>query len=107
MPRHLAALALIALASCAKLAEDAGGEAAEAIVCPTDLINCGLVYVCEASAGNDLGHVEICVDDGDLEAAEAVYGSCEPTPRHQGLCYYHCDGGRGCNAFNGCFCPPE
>lgn len=89
----------------------AGGTVADAIACPTGLVDCGHVYMCEASAGNALGHVEVCVDDdgdGDeLGRAEDLYGPCEPTPRHQGLCLMQCDpgDGRGCNAFNGCLCP--
>lgn len=107
---------LMALACCTT-AKDVGGEVggsvAEWIACPTDLINCGHVYMCEATAGNELGHAEFCLNDDDapedLDAAEAKYGACEPTPRHQGLCLYCCGPGcgRGCNAYSGCYCPPE
>ena len=85
---------------------------AEWIACPTDLVDCGWVYMCEAEADNPLGHVELCInvdDDPDaLAAAEAVYGPCEPTPRHQGLCVWGCPPdapglpeGHGANAYNG------
>jgi hypothetical protein len=90
--------------------ESAGGEVAEFIACPTDLIDCGHVYECEQAADNELKHVEICIDDDDhpedLDAAEVVYGACWPTPRHQGLCLFCCGPtcGRGANAFNGTFC---
>ncbi len=67
---------------------------------------CGDVYVCEMPADNALGRVEICVQrDVPLEDVEAVFGACSPTPRHVGLCYWHCDPGAGCNAFSGCWCP--
>lgn len=92
-----------------------------AVVDPDDLVGtaeaycaahpelpCGHVFECDAEADNALGHVELCVlDTLPLESAEAVYGSCHPTPRHEGLCWYCCGAGctAGCNAFNGCFCP--
>lgn len=91
--------------------QTAGGDVAEFVACPTDLIDCGHVYMCAAEADNDLGHVEICINDDDAPddaaAVEEMYGRCEPTPRHQGLCLYCCgpDCGRGGNAFNGTFCP--
>lgn len=104
-------LFLFACLGCSTI-ESAGGEVAEVIACPTDLIDCGHVYECEQTADNELGHIEICVnDDGDnggaqLESAENAFGNCVPTPRHQGLCAWHCDGGRGCNALDGCWgCP--
>jgi hypothetical protein len=108
------ALVLVLLASCSVVGwvEDkgasAGGVAVELVACPTDLIDCGHVFLCEAPANNPLDHVEICInDDGDNDdfaQAERKYGTCAPTPRHQGLCRYHCDGGAGCNAYNGCYC---
>lgn len=100
----LSALLLVLLAvQCAGCgaAADAGGAVTEWIACPTDLIDCGQVFVCGVS--------EICVDDTDeaLAAAELDLGACEPTGRHQGLCRFCCgpDCGRGCNAFQGCHCP--
>jgi hypothetical protein len=90
---------------------EVGGHAAEWIACPTDLVNCGHVYMCDAFADNELGHIEICVDDDDhpeqLADVEAAYGECDLTPRHQGLCLFCCgtDCGRGGNAYNGTWCP--
>jgi hypothetical protein len=94
-------------------AGEVGGTVAEWVACPTGLIDCGHVYMCEEAADNALGHVEICINDdatdgtAQFDAAELEYGACEPTPRHQGLCKW-CSGadcGRGCNAFNGCYRP--
>ena len=91
---------------------EVGGHVVQWIACPTDLIDCGHAYMCEAAADNELGHVEICVDDDDhpeqLADVEALYGACDLTPRHEGLCLMKCppDTGSGCNAFNGCWCPP-
>ena len=117
--------ALLALALCAcgglesagsaakKIGGFLGGTVAEYTACPTDLVDCGHVFMCEALADNPLGHVEICIDDdeeGLFEQAEEMYGMCEPTPRHQGLCIDTCTeesplpGGKGANAFNGSFC---
>jgi hypothetical protein len=87
---------------------DIGGNIAEWIACPTDLIDCGHVYECAAPADNPLGHVEICVDDETaIEDVEAVYGDCAPTPRHEGLCSWCCGAncGRGANAYDGAWCP--
>lgn len=99
------AAALLLLLGCTTV-RDAGGQVAEWVACPTSLIDCGHVYVCATPADNELGVVEICVDvddqPGDLDAAEAIYGACEPTPRHQGLCIW-CPAGAGANAFNGSF----
>jgi predicted small secreted protein len=99
---------IVALLGACSTVEGAGGSVTEFVACPIDVIDCGHVYLCEQAADNELGHVETCVDDdtdGQLEAAEHAYGACVPTPRHEGLCRYHCDGGQGCNAYNGCFCP--
>jgi hypothetical protein len=90
--------------------ETGAGDVTEFVACPTDLIDCGHVYLCEQAADNELGHVEVCVDDdtdGQLAAAERVYGACVPTPRHQGLCSFQCPSAKGCNAFTSCFCPEE
>ena len=90
---------------------EVGGTAAEWIACPTDLIDCGHVYQCASAADTPSGFVEICVNDDDapedLDAVEAMYGACELTPRHQGLCLFCCgpDCGRGGNAYNGTYCP--
>lgn len=107
---------LVCLSACPKaktVLGEVGGAAAEYIVCPVfPGLNCGHVFMCATPAENELGHVEICVDDDDdskddLALAEATYGTCEPTPRHQGICIW-CPEESGCNAFSGCFnCPAE
>ena len=90
---------------------EVGGTAAEWIACPViPGLDCGHVFVCATPAENALGQIELCIDDDNEDAtaladAEAIYGPCEPTPRHQGICVF-CPEERGCNAFNGCFgCP--
>jgi hypothetical protein len=100
----------ILLLACTEV-RDAGGQLAEWIACPTDLIDCGRVYQCAAESDTPSGHVEICIDYDDqpeqLDEIEALWGRCEPTPRHQGLCVMRCppETGAGCNAFSGCYCP--
>jgi hypothetical protein len=100
-------------------AKDAGGKVggrfAEYTVCPLDistLIECGHVFECDGTvADTPGGFIELCIDDDDhpeqLDAIEALYHDCAPTPRHEGLCSYCCgpDCGRGANAYNGCYCP--
>jgi hypothetical protein len=114
----IAAAIWLVLSACVgcTLAKEVGGEVGgtigEVIACPVGLFDCGHVYLFpESPADNELGGVELCVDDDDhpedLDAAELVYGPSEPTPRHQGLCKW-CTGddcGRGCNAFSGCWDP--
>lgn len=107
----LLAAGLFACAQVKEAGGEVGGHLAEWIACPTDLIDCGHVYMCEQAADNALGHIEICVDDDDhpeqLADVEAAYGACDLTPRHEGLCLYCCgaDCGRGGNAYNGTWCP--
>jgi len=107
-----AAFVWLVLSSCIGCGaiKDAGGEVGgtlgDVIACPIGLFDCGHVYVC--------GGLELCIDDDnsetdDLSAAEEIYGTCEPTHRHQGLCRW-CAGpdcGRGCNALQGCFVVPQ
>jgi hypothetical protein len=108
------ALLVIVLAACSSVKQvggEVGGHLAEWIACPTDLVDCGHVFMCAAPADNELGHVEICIDDDDhpeqVQDVEAVYGECILTPRHEGLCIMKCppNTGAGCNAFSGCWCP--
>lgn len=116
----MASILSLLLSGCAQVKQvggEIGGHVAEWIACPTELIDCGHVYLFEAVADNPLGHVELCVDDdGDpdaLAAAEAVYGLAEPTPRHEGLCVWGCPPdapglpeGRGGNSYSGVWgCP--
>lgn len=87
-----------------------GGHAAEWIACPTGILECGHVFMCEGTPrDNPLGIVEICIDDDDhpeqLDAIESTYGMCSPTSRHEGLCWYGCKPHDGCNAYDGCYCP--
>ena len=75
------------------------------ILCLAHPDACGDVWMCEQEAENELGHVEICVQrDTPLEEVEALYGPCEPTPRHVGLCWWRCPSQAGANAFNGSWC---
>lgn len=115
-------VALVALSACGtydaatSAAKSIGGWAAgtlaEYTICPANIIDCGHVFECTGTrADTPSGFVELCLNDDDepeqLDEIEAMYGMCSPTPRHQGLCRW-CppDGGRGCNAFNGCWgCP--
>lgn len=109
-------LMLMALVACDQASSvggfvKSGGEEIAAahgeIACLLYPEKCGDVYMCEMEADNELGHVEICIQrDMVLEDIEAAVGECKPTPRHVGLCYWHCDEGAGCNAFSGCWCPP-
>lgn len=114
----IAPLLIIALCGCDAIKGAAkqaggyvGGNLAEYTVCPLGVIECGHVFQCEGTrADTPSGYVEVCIDDDDqpeqLDEIETLYGDCSPTPRHQGLCNWHCDGGKGCNAFSGCWgCP--
>lgn len=112
-------LAALLLSSCsvAGWVEDKGASAAataaDVVLCPIGLFDCGQVYACFGTPrDNPLGVVEICIDYDDqpeqLDEIEAKYGECEETPRHEGLCRYCCGEGcpaRGSNAFNGMYCP--
>jgi hypothetical protein len=105
------AMSLVACQTVKDVGGEIGGTAAEWIACPTDIVPCGHVFQCYGTAAaTPSGYVEVCIDDDDqpeqVDGIEAAFGLCEPTPRHQGLCFWHCDGGRGCNAFSGCWgCP--
>lgn len=72
-----------------------------------------LVYECDTGSGDWYERVELCWDS---DAAELEYSLadwrpqpivCRPTSRHAGPCIYRCPSERGCNAFNGCWCPEE
>jgi hypothetical protein len=106
----MVAVALSACDACKRAGGDIGGTVAEYTACPAGIVECGHVFQCYGTPSDTpSGYVEICIDDDDhpeqLDAIEALYGSCEPTPRHEGLCLYGCDPHRGCNAFSGCYCP--
>ena len=71
---------------------------------------CGTVYQFATPCPNEIGHIEICVLDEDLEAAIAKYGPAQFTSRNDfdevirlGVpppCFWP---GPGCNALNGCW----
>jgi hypothetical protein len=62
----------------------------------------GVVYECTDEAGSV---VELCYNQDRSDIEDDLEVSCEPTSRHSGPCWYHCDGGAGCNATGGCYCP--
>ena len=91
------------VAACAEI-KGIGADLAEVSYC--ELETCGEVFLCILSTGST---AEWCWVDGNagelVKASGAV--SCVPTPRGGALgwpCLYHCDGGKGCNAYSGCFC---
>lgn len=98
----LAAFALL-LAGCQSCREIGGGAG-------LDLPFLDVVYECAAIDGTGRV-VELCYDGGATELGRQLADepggmwTCEPTSRHLGPCWYHCDAGRGCNAFDGCYCP--
>lgn len=81
-------------------------------------ICCG-VYGFAQGSSNELGHVELCVLDEDLDAAQSLHGVARPSwsvrfhgyPHPVGfwLCatetYTPKKDERGCDAHDGCFCP--
>ena len=81
-------------------------------LCASYGVTCGQVYEFSALADNPIGHVEMCVLEQDLPAAEARYGrarlSSSPRFDNGNLCI-HCCGddcpARGANAYSGTFCP--
>lgn len=90
------------------ITEDDVADIAEGYCASRPELTCGHVYLCETPAENEFGLTEICLlDDIPLPVLEEVHGTCIPTPRHQGLCWWCCGAGcgAGCNAYNGCFCP--
>lgn len=105
MKASLVVLIAIALAGCQSCREIGGGAG-------LDLPYFDVVYECEAVDGTGRV-VELCYDGGATELGEALADepgglwTCEPTPRHFGPCIYCCGPscGRGCNAFQGCYCP--
>ena len=72
---------------------------------------CGHVWLCTSPStnpDNQYGRMEVCLlDDISVSVLEDLYGPCEPTPRHVGLCWVCC--GTGCgvggNAYDGTYCP--
>lgn len=87
---------------------------------------CAVVYGFARPADNELGHVELCVMDEDLELAESMFGSARWSwsPRltkythgfYAPACFWMCGaqyaGVSGCNAYGGavpdvgsCLCP--
>lgn len=84
--------------------------------CKSQGYQCGHVWECENMLHADLHMpmVEVCVWDEIPISEPASYygGTCHPTmdPRFDGLpnlCFWCCGDmcPRGCNAYDGCFCP--
>lgn len=84
--------------------------------CRENNLDCELVYAFPQTFDtNPLGAVEMCVRKDDLAIAEALLGpgDISPDPRFdtwkalgvQPVCWYQCPTAKGCNAYNGCFCP--
>jgi hypothetical protein len=77
---------------------------------------CATVYAFAEPADNELGHVELCVRERDLDQAQSQHGIAWPSDSERfakyaaiGIdppCFWCCTGdcGRGANAFNGTFC---
>jgi hypothetical protein len=110
---------VLALAACkqassvGKVAVGAGPVAAlEAYCAIGDDPRCGQVYACATEWNNEIGLVEICVSDStDIAEVEDRWGACELSPHERfddlgHRCYWHCPAGKGCQGFNGCWCPP-
>ena len=76
-----------------------------------DLPGLGVTYECVIQGPGYEDTLELCYDEDHLSLS--IWESlgregtvvCKPTQRHAGPCYYHCDGGSGCNALHGCWCP--
>lgn len=107
------ALAIVALAACSTDFDipSAPGVFVGEQYCIAYSLDCGQVYEFAAVADNPLGHVELCVLDGDLDDAIAKYGPARlsTSPRFNGgnLCVWQCPSARGCNAYNSCWCGGE
>ena len=108
------ALILLLLVGCTQVIEATTdpedlAAGAEAYCAANPHLPCGHVYACEQPADNELGRVEVCVLGPwrDVPEVEAVYGPCEPTPRHVGLCWWCIGEGctAGCNALTSCWDP--
>lgn len=108
---------LVALVGCSPLGEVKGLGADLAELGPCDLYadlgggTCGEVFSCDLGSAT----AELCwVDDNAQELTSALLqdyptASCRPTPRGGALgwpCVYDCSPGhKGCNAYQGCYCP--
>lgn len=90
------ALLLLLLISCRVYGGEDSDPATEGL---------GFVYVCTDVAAAQ--SVELCWGGSDQTLAESLGASwwCRPTERHIGACLYVCPGQKGCNAFQGCWCP--
>lgn len=79
---------------------------------------CATVYAFAEPANNDLGHVELCVREQDLSAAQDEHGIAWPSDDVRfskyaiaGIdppCFWCCgnDCSRGANAYGGSYCLP-
>lgn len=107
--QRFAALLLAACSTDVDIPATPGIELGEAY-CDAWHLPCGQVYQFTATAQNPIGHVELCVLEQDLAAAEATWGasmlSTSPRFNDGNICILRCDGGKGCNAYSGCWgCP--
>jgi hypothetical protein len=81
-----------------------------------DNAECATVYAFAEPADNELGHIELCVREQDLRAAQLEHGIAWPSDSERfakyaaiGIdppCFWCCTGdcGRGANALNGTYC---
>lgn len=109
---------LVMLAACSNVVEEIepGVEdvvgIAEEYCRANPTLPCGKVYQCDTPAENAIGFIEICIPQFiDVSLAEAQYGTCKLSTDKRfedaNLCWWCCGEGctRGCNSYNGCFCP--
>jgi len=100
------ALLLLALSGCIDDIKTVGAGAG--LDLPGDIF--GVVYECKFT---DATETEFCWNRSEdslilsLNSHGLDVVDCCPTPRHAGPCWYHCSGGRGCNAFGSCWCPED
>jgi hypothetical protein len=101
---------LVSLTGCSEVEswEPAGDESACEQASPSGI--CGVVYMCASG-------VELCIREGDLDAAQLSNGPCWPSRDERFApyaavqvdppCFWCCGGecARGANAYNGTFCP--
>jgi hypothetical protein len=99
-------LAIVLLVSACDIEQEAkgiGADIAEVSYCKIE--TCGEVFQCTLPTEEV---VEWCWIDDSASELEAASGAllCIPTPRGGALgwpCIWHCDGGKGCNSYSGCF----
>lgn len=113
----MARILLLLLVACGSV-KDAAGDVGVGLepLCGAIGLTCGTVFMCDGTAPDGSAwSAELCwVDDSSTELVSSLtdlgYGGtkCWPTPRGGSLgwpCIYSCTPHRGCNAYNGCWCP--